>query len=108
METNLAALEDRLARFVHRKAVEKRTTHRIDRRNFHRCAATHVADGDLVIEINRARIAWRDFRRLRAGFGKYQALRVGIDFEIVEQSRQVTRAIGAWLEMRAREFGRGI
>ena len=99
MQTSLATLQAGLARGVRLEYIEDRTAHGVDGGDLHRRAAAHVADSDVIVKIDCARVAWRDLGGLRARFRKDQALRIGIDPKVIEQAREVSGAVGAKFEM---------
>ena len=51
------------------------------------------ADGDVVVEVDRARVAGRDLVRLEARLREDQHLRIDPDVEVVQQARQVAEPV---------------
>ena len=58
----------------------------IERRDLHRRAAAHRANGHVIVEIDGARITRRDPVGLETSLRKDQQLRIGIYVETVEQA----------------------
>jgi hypothetical protein len=83
----LRPLECRLVNFVLIEEVEDRPLLRIEGHDLDGLAVVHLADIDVIVEIQCARMVRRDFRVLEAGLGKYQGL--GFDLQQLEHRLQV-------------------
>jgi site-specific DNA-cytosine methylase len=67
-EAVVTAVEMRLFCFRRGKSVKNDSLPRIGRRQFQQFPAPHITDGNVVGEVNRARVAGRDFLGLKTGF----------------------------------------
>ena len=85
----LGALEDGMVALVLVQYIEDGALHRIERNELEHFSVVHLADVNVVIEVERARSLRRDLFVLEAGLGKHQRLRVDRDLQPIKHRLQI-------------------
>ena len=93
LQARVAAIEAGRIR-SRRQAVKDHALLGVKRGHFQQIAAANKSHHDVVAEVQRARIARIDPRRLEAGFRKHQHLGIGIHSQRLEQTRQIPIGAG--------------
>ena len=88
----LGALERRPLDLMLVEQIEDRALPGVERDDLDRLAVVHLADVDVVVEVERARRLRRDLLVLEAGLRKHQRLRADRNLEMVEDRLEVAVA----------------
>src|ERR1700736_6470771 len=87
------ARESWLRRFCRVQRVKEDALLRVERAQLQLFAVLHIADGHVVVKVNRAWTSGRDVGDLNAGPRKHQHLRIGVYTQLFKQRRKVSPSI---------------
>src|SRR5580658_5780240 len=99
LQTHALARQPGPIALVNVERVKDDSLFRIQRSDLKTVSAAHPSDRNVVIEINRPRIARGNLPRLKAGFRKNQRLRIGIDAELFEEAGKISQSTVAIIQL---------
>ena len=99
LQTFAPAVESGLGGLLYVERIEYDALLWIERRQLKHVAVLHGAYRYVVVEKQRARRPRGNLCTLKARFREHQQLRIDVDFEILQQRRQITQTAGSEIQL---------